>query len=186
MLQTGVLACEKGNTIFEEFFNYYKNRYASFVNGFEFMSNEFSSHLIILYSGKIFCQVFIHFCSLEMGNKTLHPFRKEIQLKRKTYLSLAKYSSDKKIWLIIWLYGFFYRVFSTYVEVERIFNLKAIWSKTICSYIKLAIFPYSTIIIAAVSGLKEMGNKTLHPFRKEIQLKRKTYLSPLWIGVYYH
>ena len=43
----------------------------------------------------------------EMGNKTLHPFRKEIQLKRKTYLSLAKYSSDKKIWLIIWLYGFF-------------------------------------------------------------------------------
>ena len=25
MLQTGVLACEKGNTIFEEFFNYYKN-----------------------------------------------------------------------------------------------------------------------------------------------------------------
>lgn len=73
-----------------EFFKYEQDPYKLSI-----ISNHLMSNIIAAISGL-----------KEMGKKELLPFRKAIQLKRKTYLSVAKYSGDKKIWLIIWLYGF--------------------------------------------------------------------------------
>lgn len=42
----------------------------------------------------------------EMGNEAMMPFRSQIIAQRHTYLQWAKLASDKRIWMVLWLYGF--------------------------------------------------------------------------------
>lgn len=85
-----------------EFFKYEKDSYKLSI-----INNHLMSSIIAAISGL-----------KEMGKKELLPFRQEIQCKRKIYLSLAKYSSNKKIWLIIWLYGYFPQVIETLLSYK--------------------------------------------------------------------
>lgn len=85
-----------------EFFKHEKDRYKLSI-----ISNHLMNNIIAAISGL-----------QEMGKKELLPFRKEILCKRKIYLSLAKYSSNKKIWLIIWLYGYFPQIIETLLSYK--------------------------------------------------------------------